>query len=643
MKRWLLILMMAITLSACSSGVEKTPVEIDPVVIVDPTPMPTLTPTLEPLKSLTVCASKLPDQLFPFDGVQTSSKSNLLSLLYEPAFVIGEGSLTSGILEKIPTSSDGGLQLQPVAVQRGQTVVDVEGALVVLKEGVRVRPAGCQETECAITWDGQDPLEMDQLVVDFVLKTEFAWSDGEPLTARDSQFAFQVANDPSAPGLKWVEDRTGSYTAIDDHNLQWVGKPGFTTPEVETLFWTPLPSHVLSLSEGWDELVNEATALRGKPSYGPFAVFGYDDGLLRLILNPNYDRAPQDLPKLDEIVFRQVDGGLQAAWSALQAGECDVLDTSFNLAGSPEILAEIGADDRYDLLLEEADSWTQIVLGIKPASYDDYYNPQMGDRPDILGDARARQAIMHCLDRDALLESTLGGLTQVWPSFLPQGKSRMAEGGSIIFDPQTGRDLLQEVGWIDHDGNPETPLLAYYVVGVPVNTPMALELLGSPSGFHRDLAGAIQGQLGACGIGVTVTVLPEDTFYAPGPQGVLFGRQFDLALISWQPHPGLDCQLYQSSAIPRNANQWIGTNIAGFEDNAYDRACQNALLSLPDSYDETVRLAEETYLEHLPAIPLFSVPETMVIPSEACLGAEIETVSDFFAQLPGLNVKDTCR
>ncbi len=55
------------------------------------------------------------------------------------------------------------------------------------------------------------------------------------------------------------------------------------------------------------------------------------------------------------------------------------------------------------------------------------------------------------------------------------------------------------------------------------------------------MAASIQESLGQCGIDVAVTALPADELYAPGPEGLVFGRQFDLTLIAWQAMPDLDC------------------------------------------------------------------------------------------------------
>jgi peptide/nickel transport system substrate-binding protein len=297
------------------------------------------------------------------------------------------------------------------------------------------------------------------------------------------------------------------------------------------------------------------------------------------------------------------------------------------------VIRELQLVDDLALIVDSDESWTQLVFGIQPADYDDFYNPQLDGRPDFLGDARTRQAFMHCLDRETMLAATMGELGQLWPSFLPAERSQLDQDAWLEYDPVMASELLAQVGWFDHDGDPSTPLQAWTVPGVPIGTSLSLELLVSPYGFHQEITQLIQGDLGACGVGVTVTTLPMEALYAPGPEGPLFGRQFDLALISWQPVPGGDCQLYQSWAVPRDENYWIGTNIAGLLNEKYDTACGEVILALPDEVEWAVAHSENMFLTALPAVPLFSMPKIMVVPADSCYENEIASESSFFANI----------
>jgi peptide/nickel transport system substrate-binding protein len=483
---------------------------------------------------------------------------------------------------------------------------------------------------------------MDQMVVNFQIREDLAWSDGVPVKADDSVFSFETAANLQHAGSAWAIDRTQSYQAIDQIRLQWRGLPGFSTADLSQIFWKPLPAHLYQ-----DLLTNEMLEKDGgfksiPVSYGPFAISAWEGDVLILSRNPNYYRFGEGLPKLKQIQIRQVAGGLNDAWRDLQNGDCDVLDSTFNLTISSNILGEIQSDQKFDLLIDDGESWVQLVFGIQPASHDEFYNPELGDRPDYLGDVRTRQAVMHCLDRERMLGSTFEGMGEVWQSYLPGEESGLGSEQLLNYDPARGIELLQSVGWFDLDGNPSTPLQSWYVPNVPGGRPLNLELLVDSNPLHQVIAEAIQANLLECGVGVTVKTLPVETLYAPGPEGPLFGRRFDLALISWQSMSGGDCQLYQSWEMPSEENYWIGTNIAGLLNESYDNACGEAVLALPGEREEAIQQAELAFLNNLPAVPLFSIPKIMVIPASWCADFEISSEEDFFEGISTFGIGEMC-
>ena len=603
-KAAVMILLMALLLSACSTPVDAPPVEtVEPTEIANPTSIPSPTPMEIPPVVLTVCTANLPDSLFPYAGVNTAAKTRALDLLYPPGLTDDEGTLKSLTLANVPAQSDGDIRLEPVSVRRGQTVVDARGELVTAAEGVWLRPSGCRAADCAVTWNGLDLLEMDQMVIVFQLRDDLTWSDGTPVSAADSVFSYQLANDSASPAYGWAEAHTQDYSTVDEGTVRWRGYPGFGSSDLARFFWLPLPAHVFDSGADFETIAADLSWTSAPQTYGPFAVDAWTADGLRLVRVPAHPLADQILPGIDQVVLRAVEGGAAAAWDALQAGTCDVLDASLRLADEPELLAAIEAQDGFELRVRGGDSWAQLVFGMRPAEYDAMSNPIFAARPDYFADPRTRQGIAHCLDRDALRDVTR---SHPWTSFLPPEKSQLTE--TSAYDPQAGIDLLAVVGWRDHDGDPSTPRVAQDVLTVFNGIPLSLALLVGPSPFHQDLAAVIAESLTACGVGIEVRTLPPTELYAPGPEGPLFGRQFDLALIAWQPLPGPDCSLYTSWTVPAAGNEWIGTNIAGFSDPAYDAACAAAALALPEEADALLAAAEAAFMELLPAVPLVAPP-----------------------------------
>lgn len=630
----LAVLLITLLLSACSiSGTQPTPEMTSEVETVVPSPSPTPTPL--PPASFTICTAAQPKSLFPFDGVEQVIKSNLLAMLEDAPLTLQDGVWNPGIVQQVPSSENDALQLQAVSVQPGQTVVDARGELVVIKAGVQVRPSGCRASACAITWDGQSPLEMDQMSLNFKLVEGLSWSDGTPVTAQDSVWSYTLASDNAAPGLHWADSRTERYTAVSDYEVVWVGKPGFTTAALSDFFWTPLPAHLVSAEMDWQSIAADAILTERPVSFGPFTMAARDAEFLRLKRNPHYFRAEEGLPLLDEIIV-EVIADPASAVQALEEGRCDLLDESYGLQNNPDLVMAFQGNADYAVLITEGEVLEQLVLGIQPASYDDYYNPVYGDRPDVLGDVRTRKAMAACLSKEAMLAGDFAFSTAIWSSFLPPSQSQVLGESAYAYDPVLGAELLMQVGWRDHDLNPETPLQAWEVANVPPGTLFEVTLMVDDSASHQQIAAAIQNDLAACGIGVTVLPQPAVELFAPGPSGVIFGRQFDLTLLAWQPLPDPGCGVYLSWQIPNSANSWIGTNIAGYADAAYDAVCADARLALPAQSGAVLLEAENAFIESLPAIPLFGHTSVMLTRTNPCDPETAERGGLFFEMVETL-------
>ena len=93
--------------------------------------------------------------------------------------------------------------------------------------------------------------------------------------------------------------------------------------------------------------------------------------------------------------------------------------------------------------------------------------------------------------------------------------------------------------------------------------------------------------LGQCGIRTKIIAQPVQEFLAPGPDGPVFGRSFDLAQFAWAGSFVPACNLYLTSEItgpyPDFPKGWGGMNASGYTNPQFDAACGNALFSLADA------------------------------------------------------------
>ena len=575
-----------------------SPADPEPASAQEATAIPT------PKKELTICLGYEPNTLYPYNSPNPAAKS-ILPAIYEAPITSRSYGYQAGILQKVPSIQDGDASFISVPVEEGDWVVDAEGNLKELIQGVRVYPSGCHERGCILTYKTDMDLQMEQLNVTFSL-IDLQWADGESITSDDSVYAFDLAIASNDPSQSYILERTEAYEAVDPLSVNWQGVPGFRDNTYMMNFWQPMPYHIWSEFES-AELNSTDVAAHYPLGWGPFVVDEWFPGeSMRLVKNPLYHRADEGLPYLDVLNVLFVNDP-NIAIASLLDGECDLLDPSIPLDGQVELLQDLDSSGQAQLLYSEQMSVESLYLGINPATYDDGA-VSGNDRVEILSDPRTRQAIAMCLDRQKVVDSVLHGLVSVPDSYIPNEHPLYTPLLDLYaFDPTEGAALLDDIGWKDVDNNESTPRVSYNVTGVPSGSELVLNYITTTTIQRRQASEILTDSLQRCGIGVNVTYLDPETFYAPAPDGVLLGRDFDLAQFAMGNESLLpQCDWFTSDAVPNAENGWVGANLSGYRNAEFDAACQSAQHSLhgevdfEKNYQQTLAI----YAEDLPAIPL---------------------------------------
>jgi peptide/nickel transport system substrate-binding protein len=504
------------------------------------------------------------------------------------------------IIEKLPSTEDGDAVLQAVDVQVGDKVLTVDDEVVELAAGVKIRPAGCRAADCAIEYDGTSALKMDQLVVTFALKAGLKWSDGEPLTADDSVYSFEIAGDPDTRTPKYGIERTASYVAKNDTTIVWTGLPGYLDSTYFVNIWQPLPRHEWQekLGYGAAELLEASETSRMPMGWGAFIIKEWVQGdHITVEKNPNYYRASEGLPYVDTLIFRFV-ADSNATVAQLLSGECDIATQDTALEDQSELLLKLEEQGVLIPIFQTGTVWEHVDIGIKPV--------ETYDRPDFFGDLRVRQAIAHCLNRQEVVDTILYGRSVVIDTYIPPEHPLYADGlTSYAYDPEKGKALLEEVGWKDTDGDGVRE--ARGVEGIADGTLLEFKWQSTTATMRVQYMQLFQQHLAGCGIKVNLENMSSTQFFSDGPEGPVFGRRFDLGSFAWLTGVQPSCDLYVSWQIPSEEIGWGTQNDPGFENAAYDAACRRALQALPgtEDYIEGHKEAQRLFTQNLPVIPLF--------------------------------------
>ncbi len=371
---------------------------------------------------------------------------------------------------------------------------------------------------------------------------------------------------------------------------------------------------------------------------------------IRLVKNPDYFRASEGLPKFDVLVFRFLGDIADNNVAAQLTGVCDIVDQTTRLEEQTQIIREAELKNKIKVYSGLGPEWEHLAIGIKPASYDDGIQPGQGDRPDFFGDVRTRQAIAYCLDRDQAVVEAYNNLTKTANSYLPPTHPLYDSDLPVYgYDPAEGIKLLEEVGWMDLDGDPATPRTAKGIANVPDGTPFSVSYITTDSVQHQKAAEVFRNSLANCGLEVKVTLMSPDQLYAAGPEGEMFGRKFDLAQFAWAVGEIPPCFLYMSTEIPSAANNWLGekfggANITGYSNTEFDTVCRESLAGgmITSALPEAARKAMELLAADSPDIPLFYQPKIVISRSDLCgLAMDISSRSEFW-DLENLDFGENC-
>ncbi|MCK5689708.1 hypothetical protein KAI87_10585, partial [Myxococcota bacterium] len=174
-------------------------------------------------------------------------------------------------------------------------------------------------------------------------------------------------------------------------------------------------------------------------------------------------------------------------------------------------------------------------------------------------DTRVRRAMTYLIDRDDIIKNLSYGLDDAAASwFYPGSKEYNRELKPLAYDPKKALRLLEEAGWIDHNGDgirdKDGQRFAFTFI-VP----------GS-HGFYEQLAAIVETDLKRVGIEVKVTYLEWAVYMER-----LRKHEFDACSLLWRLYPRNDpYQIWHSSEIGG------GSNFISFNNAEADKLLEDA-------------------------------------------------------------------
>ena len=303
--------------------------------------------------------------------------------------------------------------------------------------------------------DGSIALLPDgRMRVVFNLRKGVTWHDGEPFTAHDLVFSYQIGGPDGIPrdGNQAV-DHMSSVEAPDDTTIIINYKQPYylATALGPGAFW-PLPRHMLNdvyqqyvTTKNLDVVLQHPYWTSSYIQLGPFRMTQFDPGQ-GFSFEAN-DRYFLGRPKIDTIHVR-IYGDQNTLLAAVLAGAVDVV---------PELaLREATGIPLRDTWRTSGDGAVHVLAGpLRRAR--PQFRPTFQMEPTVL-DPRVRIALYHALDREELADAVGGGNRHLtaWamlPASDPNYEAVRDSLRQFNYSPDRARAILRDVGWTPGSDN----------------------------------------------------------------------------------------------------------------------------------------------------------------------------------------------
>lgn len=387
------------------------------------------------------------------------------------------------------------------------------------------------QPQLAASWQFSD----DGKTITAHLREDMTWEDGQPVTADDYKFTYDLVADPAvaSPRLDSLAHMVADARpkVIDAHTLEFQFKDAYDrTTMLSHLNIPPVPKHVLD-TPGLNRASLRGHALNATAplANGPWRVATWEKNA-RIVLepNPHFTGPKSFIPKLKRVIFKVIPE-YATRLLELESGSVDlveqvlVADADKLAAEHPEIQLHRRGWRTMDSVLwnnlDPADYKAKLdpaKPGLKPADV----NPN-----HLFGDRDVRRALASAIDVDKLIKDLLTSqvtgdvygrpaIGTITPALCGAHNDNIQR---LPFDPTSTRTQLAAIGWTDSNGD------GWLDKG---GEPMRFTMITNAGNQRRAKAAVIiQANLKEVGVDMQIEQLESNTFFER-----LRARDYDAAL-----------------------------------------------------------------------------------------------------------------
>lgn len=430
------------------------------------------------------------------------------------------------------------------------------------------------------------------MITVYKLRPGLTWHDGKPYTSKDFEFGWQIAKHPEFPMPdRLVPELISKIETPDDRTIVIHWNDLYN--EAYAIQYTHVrafPRHLLQEAFAAGDMKAFANLPYWNKNFigaGPYRVVEWDAGT-RMELEAFKDFT-LGRPKIERVTYKTVED-TNTNLAAVLAGEVDLCMRSTLSFDGAMILREQWEKPGKGKIYISPASWSWLNLS--------------RDNP-WFSDVKVRRALLHALDREAMVQNLFKGekivsdvpLSRVRKSY----KKALATATLYKYDPETAKKLLAEAGW-----KPGSD-------GVLVNSKgerMEFEFrVTAERRDHEQAQAIIADYWKKVGVRTNIKNLPNRLLNAAENRnrwpGAFIGTH-NVTVEEWQ-------ERFHTKNIPSAENKFALENVSGWNDPRKDAILDELNSIVTPARSEQLQLEFlKMFSDALPHLPLYYSPEVLV-------------------------------
>jgi len=419
-------------------------------------------------------------------------------------------------------------------------------------------------------------LASDGVNLTFWLNPQARWHNGQPVSAKDVAFSFDLVRQKQFPGWARVVALIDRVEAISPTEVKFT----LLTARADAvrLLGTQLRIVPADLWKNVDDPLHYAN--RDNPiGSGPFLLVKHVEGERLVLRNA---RTHHDVGSSVDILVVEILRDEDRALQALRDGELDALGW--------DVMPHMARD-----VMDNPDTYVGIKLAEAPGLHTQTLLFNLRKAP--YEDRTFRQALAYALDTQAIIDEIRMGFGDaatagLFPATSPWQNPNITP---VAFDPLQAMEQLKAAGFVDRDGdglreNPD---------GSALRIPIACPDLSTPLRVAELVAASWE----AVGIAAEVSTIAQDLVMP-----TLMEARFDVILHSISLYePEMAFFYFHSSRGVLNNSYVSGLNYGGYANPQYDEIVTASQKEQnPTKRQELLYQLQEILAADLPQVPLYS-------------------------------------